>query len=286
MKTKIIDGKSIGEDIRSNLSARVQSLMDQGHRPPSLSVVLVGDDPASQVYVNHKEQACGKVGIISRSYRLPASTSEADVLAVVKDLNADPDVDGILVQLPLPAHMNKFTIINAIDPLKDVDGLTPYNQGLLAWNLPGHRPCTPAGILRLIRSRETDLTGKRAVVVGRSILVGLPVATLLTHAGATVTTVHSKTTHPQSIAKEAEILVVAAGVPGLVDQDWVKEGSIVIDVGIHRTPNGLVGDVQFDQVFETVTAITPVPGGVGPMTIAMLLSNCLDAYGHRARTSA
>ena len=230
------------------------------------------------MYVGHKEKACREVGIISKAFRLPDASSEQAVLDLVAQLNSDRDIDGILIQLPLPAHLDREKIVHKVASSKDVDGLVPENQGRLAWNLPGLRPCTPLGIIELIRSTGTTMAGKHAVVIGRSVLVGLPVAQLLLHENATVTVVHSKTVNPRDLCRQADILVVAAGKAHLVDQDWVKPGAVVIDVGIHRVDGKLTGDVDFSRVAEVAGFITPVPGGVGPMTIAMLLGNCIKAY--------
>lgn len=274
----LIDGKAIAQEIKNELKEKVAKIASSGKRVPCLSVILIGDDPASHVYVNYKEKACHQIGVTSKIVRLPASTPEKEVLSLVHQFNANDDIDGILIQLPLPKHINRTRVIRSITPHKDVDGLVPENQGLLAWNLAGLRPCTPSGIMQMLKKSDIPVEGKRVVVIGRSILVGNPVAQMLIHANATVTVVHSKTSNPDVICKEADILIVAAGKHHLVKRNWVKEGAIVVDVGIHRIGKKLRGDVDFDAVLDKVKAITPVPGGVGPMTIAMLLSNCVTAY--------
>lgn len=276
---QVIDGKKISSTVKERLKSQIEEIVSSGKRSPCLAVILCGDDPASKVYVGHKEKACKAVGIISKTYRLPATTQENEILGLIHQLNADADVDGILVQLPLPDHISKVRAIAAVDPQKDVDGLVMGNQGLLAWGLPGLRPCTPAGVMELLDSIGVDLSGKRAVVIGRSVLVGNPVAQMLMQKNATVTIVHSRTKDPMSICKEADVLVVAAGKMHLVNKDWVKQGAVVIDVGMHRKEDGkLTGDVDYESVKDVASALTPVPGGVGPMTIAMLLDNCVKAY--------
>lgn len=279
MTARLIDGKAVGEKLRNQVRQKVAAHTAAGKSPPCLAVILVGDDPASQVYVRHKEKACLEAGISSKTLRLPASTSESDLLSQIKILNQDSGVDGILPQLPMPAHIDRVKVISAIDPNKDVDGLSFYNQGRLAWNLPALRPCTPAGVMELLKHEGVNCSGKKAVVIGRSVLVGLPLQMLLVHANATVTCIHSKSTNPQAIAKTADILIAAAGAKHLVNKDWIKPGAVVIDVGIHKTDDGkLTGDVQPDDALEVASLFTPVPGGVGPMTIAMLMVNCLQAY--------
>jgi methylenetetrahydrofolate dehydrogenase (NADP+)/methenyltetrahydrofolate cyclohydrolase len=279
MSAVIVDGKAIANNLLNHIQQQVQTLTTTGNRSPKLAVMLVGDDPASQVYVSHKIKACSRVGIQSETVRLPVTTSQAEVLSIIKKLNDDSSIDGILPQLPLPKHIDRVRVIESIDPKKDVDGLSFYNQGLLNWNLPGLRPCTPFGIMKLIESTGQSIAGKRACVIGRSVLVGLPIQLMLCHAGATVTTVHSKSLHPEKIAKESDILIAAAGVKHLVTGDWVKDDSIVIDVGIHtHHDHKLTGDVLFSEAAQKAAFITPVPGGVGPMTIASLMHNCLQAY--------
>lgn len=280
--TQIIDGKLAARKIRHSLQDRIEKFQSQGARAPHLAVILVGSDPASKVYVKHKERACLEIGMTSQTLSLESSCSEAALIKLIEDLNRNPDVDGILLQLPLPKHLNKNKLIGRISAPKDVDGLGAKNQGLLALNLPGLRPCTPSGILELIKTTSVPIPGKRVAVIGRSILVGSPISKMLTHADATVWNIHSKTIQPEKICKEADIVIAAAGQAELVDEQWVKEGSIVIDVGIHRQQNGqLVGDVAFSRVQGIASHISPVPGGVGPMTIAFLLKNCMQAYEWR-----
>ena len=280
---KVIDGKAIAADIRLNLQAKVEQHLKGGSRPPALSVVLVGEDPASKIYVEFKEKACEQIGMNTQTHRLPKETGESELLALIDKLNADPSVDGILVQLPLPKQIDKLRIVGRISPIKDVDGLGAKNQGLLSLGLPGHRPCTPLGVMKLLEATEVELTGKQAAVIGRSILVGSPMVRLLTHANATVQNIHSRTLNPAAIACQADIIVAAAGVPELVKSEWVKPGAVLIDVGIHRIngSNKLVGDLAYKELEPKASHITPVPGGVGPMTIAMLLANCIQAYEWR-----
>lgn len=278
MTAQLIHGNKIADSIRQTIARDVQSYVAQGKRPPHLAVILVGDDPASHIYVHHKEKNCAKVGIKSTIFRFPASLSQTALNQKVKELNADAGVDGILVQLPLPEQLNRLEALDLISPSKDVDGLTPTNQGLMVWNRPGLYSCTPLGILELIRSTGVTIQGKLACMVGASVLVGAPTATLLTHADATVVTLHSQSTNKEALARQADILVVATGVRHLVTKEWVKKGAVVIDVGMHRDANGITGDVDFAEVKNVAGYITPVPGGVGPMTIAMLLKNCLQAY--------
>jgi len=279
MTARLIDGTAIGKKIRETVRQKILKNTGTGRRAPCLAVLLVGDDPASQVYVRHKEKACAEAGITSKTHRLPGSVTQVEVLELIKKLNQDPEVDGILPQLPMPKHIDRVAVINAISPSKDVDGLSFYNQGRLSWNLPALRPCTPAGVMELLKDQGIDCSGKHAVVIGRSVLVGLPVQLMLTHANATVTCVHSRTKNPESIAKTADILVAAAGVKHLVNKNWIKPAAVVIDVGIHRNDDGkLTGDVNPDDAKELASYFTPVPGGVGPMTIAMLMVNCLQAY--------
>lgn len=275
----IINGKDFATAIRLRLKDTISGLVKKGLRTPSLAVILVGDDPASQVYVSHKEKACAEVGILGRSFRLPKDSTESQVKDLVRSLNDDPTIDGILVQLPLPSHLSSDGVIAMIAPEKDVDGLTAMNQGLLAHGKKALVPCTPLGCVELIKAIMPTLRGKVAVVIGRSILVGSPVAKLLMQEDATVIQIHSRTKNPEELSRLGDILVVAAGKKHLVTASWVKPGAIVIDVGIHRGDDGkLTGDVDFNSVQPLAGAITPVPGGVGPMTIAMLLSNCLKAY--------
>lgn len=275
---ELIDGKALAQVVRAEVKARAEAFRATHNRAPGLHVVLVGDDPASHVYVRNKERAARKAGIEGRVHRLPAETSEADLLALIFELNGDDDIDGILVQLPLPGHLDDQTIVDAIDPAKDVDGLHPFNAGLLTVGRKGLRPCTPSGCMRMLEHIGCEPKGKRALVLGRSTLVGKPIAMMLLEKHATVTIAHSRTENIDERVREADILIAAVGRPNLVRGDWVKEGAVVIDVGINRLDDGsLTGDVDFDGAKERASFITPVPGGVGPMTIAMLLSNTVDA---------
>jgi len=278
MTATIIDGKAIAANLRKDIAQRVTALKSSGITP-GLAVILVGDDPASHVYVGNKIKACAEVGIESFEHRMPANSTDSDIRHVIKNLNANPAVHGILLQLPLPAHIDSDPLIQLIAPEKDVDGLTFVNQGkLVAWDETGMVPCTPQGSLRLIKSVRQDLTGLNAVVIGRSLLFGKPMAQLLIAENCTVTTAHSKTQNLPQVCAQADILVAAVGRAGLVKADWVKPGAIVIDVGINRLDSGkLAGDVDFENVAKAAGAITPVPGGVGPMTIACLLQNTLKS---------
>ncbi|MEM9727229.1 MAG: bifunctional methylenetetrahydrofolate dehydrogenase/methenyltetrahydrofolate cyclohydrolase FolD [Myxococcota bacterium] len=275
---ELIDGKALAKEVRAEVKTRAEAFAAKYGRAPGLHVVLVGDDPASQVYVRNKERAAGKVGIAGEVHRLPAETTEADLLALVGKLNAASDIDGILVQLPLPDHLDDQTIVDAIDPGKDVDGLHPFNAGLLTVGRKGLRPCTPSGCMRMLSHVGCDPKGKRALVLGRSTLVGKPIALMLLEKHATVTVAHSRTENLDERVREADIVVAAVGRPNLVKGDWIKEGAVVIDVGINRLDDGtLTGDVDFEGAASRASHITPVPGGVGPMTIALLLSNTVDA---------
>ena len=274
MTARLIDGKAVAADLRRSIAARVAAL---GFRP-GLRVVRVGEDPASGVYVRNKDKAAQEVGFDSATLHLPAATTEAELLAVVAQLNADPAVDGILVQLPLPAQIRAEVVISAVAPEKDVDGFHPLNAGRLASGQPGLVPCTPKGVMHLLRAAGCSLPGARAVVLGRSNIVGRPMAQLLLAADCTVTIVHSRTRDLPAECRRAEILIAAVGRPEMVRGDWVSEGATVIDVGINRLADGrLVGDVDFAGASTHAEAITPVPGGVGPMTIACLLENTLEA---------
>jgi len=277
MSARIIDGKAVAAEVRERVAAEVVAFEAERGRTPVLVTVIVGDDPASEVYVAGKHRACEQVGIRSSHHGLPAGTTERELLALVEKLNAVQDVDGILVQLPVPEQIDPDEIVAAIDPGKDVDGLTPVNAGRLAQGMPGLVSCTPAGVMELLRHEEVELEGAEAVVVGRSKLVGVPVSRLLVAANATVTMCHSRTRDLAGVCRRADVLVAAVGVPRLLGGDAVKPGAVVIDVGINRTEGGLVGDVDFDAAAELAAAITPVPGGVGPMTVAMLLVNTLAA---------
>ncbi len=273
----ILDGKAVARVVRAEATRDVDALRARG-LVPGLATVLVGDDPASRVYVGTKERACAEVGIQSFGSRLPATASTAELLRLVDDLNARPDVHGILVQLPLPDAIDSDAVIQAIAPAKDVDGLTAISQGRLLAGLPGLRPCTPLGIMRLIAETACELRGAQAVVIGRSLLVGKPVALLLLERHATVTICHSRSRDLAAIVGGADVVVAAVGRPAMVLGDWIKEGAVVIDVGINRSASGaLVGDVEFARARERAAWITPVPGGVGPMTVAMLLANTVAA---------
>lgn len=273
----IIDGKKISDEIKDELKLRVEKLREEG-RLPSLAVVLVGDDPASKVYVANKKKACEYIGIKSLSYELPEQTSQEELLALVGKLNNDPAVSGILVQLPLPEHIDEEAVINAISPAKDVDGFHPLNVGKLSVGEKGMVSCTPAGVIELLKRSGISIEGKECVIIGRSNIVGKPMALLMLKENATVTVCHSRTKNLKEVAKRADILIVAMGKPRFINRDYVKEGAVVIDVGMHRDENNkLCGDVDFNDLLEHAGAITPVPGGVGPMTIAMLMKNCVEA---------
>ena len=277
MAAKVIDGKAVAAEVRARVAKDVESLSGDLGRPPGLATVLVGDDPASAIYVRRKREACEEVGIASHHHEPPGDVSQEDLVALIVELNANDEVDGILCQLPLPDHLDADAIVNALDPGKDVDGLTPISAGRLARNEPGLVPCTPLGVMELLSSAGVDPSGREAVIVGRSNLVGKPLYSLLLGANATVTTCHSRTADLGEVCRRAEILVAAAGKPKLVTGEMVRPGATVIDVGTNRTDDGLVGDVDFDGAAEVAGAITPVPGGVGPMTIAMLLANTVQA---------
>lgn len=281
MTARIIDGKDTAARVRRELAGRVGELVAGTGVTPGLAVILAGDDPASAIYVRNKEKAAGEIGIRSSVVRLPAGVSQAELLGIIDGLNRDPGVHGILVQAPVPAGLDFEAIVLAIDPAKDVDGFHPLNMGLLARGFPGRIPgriaCTPKGVMRLLRESGIDPAGRHAVVVGRSTIVGRPMSLLLLAADATVTICHRATRDLGALTRTADILVVAAGRPGMITADMVKPGAAVIDVGMNRTAGGLVGDVDFAGVRETAGWITPVPGGVGPMTVAMLLENTVEA---------
>ncbi|NVK44601.1 MAG: bifunctional methylenetetrahydrofolate dehydrogenase/methenyltetrahydrofolate cyclohydrolase FolD [Oceanospirillaceae bacterium] len=278
MTAHIIDGKRIAAEVRQQVADGVQQRLAAGKRAPCLAVVLVGDDSASQVYVRNKKNACKEVGIESLSFDLPASTSQQQLLDLVDQLNANADVDGILVQLPLPEQLEANEILERIRPDKDVDGFHPFNLGRLAQRLPALRPCTPKGVMKLLDSTGVELHGKEAVVVGASNIVGRPMSLELLLAGCTVTTTHRFTRNLDKHVGRAEIVVVGVGIPGLVKGEWIKPGAVVIDVGINRLDDGqLVGDVEYSAAAERASWITPVPGGVGPMTVACLMENTLEA---------
>jgi methylenetetrahydrofolate dehydrogenase (NADP+)/methenyltetrahydrofolate cyclohydrolase len=281
MTAQLIDGKTIAANLRQQIAQRVTERRQQGKRAPGLAVILVGNDPASQVYVSHKRKDCEEVGFLSQAYDLPASTSQAELLALIDRLNEDTNIDGILVQLPLPQHLDASLLLEHIRPDKDVDGFHPYNIGRLAQRMPLLRPCTPKGIITLLQSTGVDLYGMHAVVVGASNIVGRPMAMELLLAGCTVTITHRFTKDLPGHVAAADIVVVAAGKPGLVKGEWIKEGAIVIDVGINRQHDGkLIGDVVYETALSRAGWITPVPGGVGPMTRACLLENTLHAAEH------
>jgi len=277
MTAQIIDGKKISSDIRAEVALDVKKMQEEHGVTPGLAVVLVGEDPASQVYVSNKEKACQEVGFNSIKHELPADTGEDDLMRLVDELNGRDDVHGILVQLPLPDQIDEERVLLNIDPDKDVDGFHPMNVGRLAVGAPVFVSCTPAGVIELLKRSGTEMEGANAVVVGRSNIVGKPVALLLLEENCTVTICHSRTRDLAAVCREADVLVAAVGVPEMIKGDWIKEGATVIDVGINRTEDGLVGDVEFAAAGERARAITPVPGGVGPMTIAMLMKNTLRA---------
>lgn len=275
--TKIIDGKMISTMIKDECKERVATYKAEG-KEICLAVIQVGNDPASSVYVNNKKKACEYIGINSLSYELPEETTQDELIALVEELNGRADVNGILVQLPVPKHIDDNAIIKAIDPRKDVDGFHPQSVGALCIGQPGFVSCTPAGIIELLKRSDVDICGKNCVVIGRSNIVGKPMALLMLRENATVTVAHSKTQNLKEICKQADILIVAIGKPKFIDASYIKEGAVVIDVGIHRNEdNKLCGDVEYESASEVASAITPVPGGVGPMTIAMLMKNCVDS---------
>lgn len=283
MQPQILDGKALAEKIQKGLKSEIDKLTPQLGRPPGLAVLMVGDNPASAVYVRNKEKSCAKVGIASYGQHFPAETTQTELEGIIDQLNQDPKVDGILVQLPLPGHLNAVALLNKIAPDKDADGLHPLNMGRLLRDEPGLRSCTPAGVMTLLAEYQVDLVGKQAIVIGRSILVGKPLALMLLAADATVTLAHSHTQDLKSLTRQADIVVAAAGKINLVDAEMVKPGAIIVDVGISRQVEAsgkskLVGDVDFAGVVPMAKAITPVPGGVGPMTVAMLLQNTVYSY--------
>ena len=273
--TQIIDGKKISKEIKDELKEKVSALAAEGIEK-CLAVIQVGADPASSVYVNNKKKACEYIGIRSLAYELPAETTEEELLELIRELNGRADVDGMIVQLPLPAQINEERVLLAIDPAKDVDGFHPMSVGNLSIGRPGFVSCTPAGIIQLLKRSGIEISGKECVVIGRSNIVGKPMGMLLLRENGTVTICHSRTKDLRQVCKRADILVVAIGKPLFIDETYVKEGAVVIDVGIHRDENNkLCGDVDFERVAPHCSAITPVPGGVGPMTIDMLMSNCV-----------
>ncbi len=281
--TRLISGKELAQTRRQQLAQAIESRFESSGKRPGLAVVQVGDHPASTVYVTNKEKACQSVGIRSCLYRLPQETSQQELLALIDTLNQEASIHGILCQLPLPAQIDPFTVICAIDPAKDVDGFHPINAGLLALDRQAFVPCTPLAVVALLKSAQVQLVGSHCVIVGRSHIVGKPLAQLMLQEQATVTVAHSRTRDLAALCRQAQVLVAAAGRPGLITADHVQPGAAVIDVGINRTPEGkLVGDVAFDAVFDKAGVITPVPGGVGPMTIALLLQNTFDAFLRQA----
>ncbi len=280
--TVVVDGKALAQTLRNELAAEIAALVVAGHRPPCLAVVLVGDNPASLSYIKGKRRACERAGMASQEHNLAADATQEDVVEMVASLNRDPHVDGILVQLPLPKPLDAAPVIQAIDPAKDVDGLHPENAGRLFAGLPGLRPCTPLGILEVLDRHGVALAGANAVVIGRSVLVGKPVALLLLERNATVTICHSRTRDLAAVVREADVVVAAAGTPLLVKGDWIRPGAAVIDLGVNMVGGEQVGDVDFDAALGVASLLTPSRGGVGPMTITMLLRNTLAAY--RART--
>lgn len=281
--TMIIDGKAISQQIKDELKEKAAQLKAEGTEV-TLAVIQVGADPASCVYVRNKKKGCEYIGINSLSYELPEETTQEELLALIGELNERKDVNGILVQLPLPGHIDEDTVIRAIDPLKDVDGFHPQSVGALSIGQPGFVSCTPAGIIQLLKRSGIEIAGKECVVLGRSNIVGKPMALLLLRENATVTIAHSKTKNLQEVTKRADILIVAVGKPKMITKEYVKEGAVVIDVGINRdAENKLCGDVDYEDAAPVCSAITPVPGGVGPMTIAMLLNNCIESVGLQSK---
>lgn len=278
MTASIISGTQIAKQIKSEISSQIQQHISQGKRSPGLAVILVGADPASQIYVANKRKSCEETGISSKSFDLPTETTESELLALIAQLNQDESVDGILVQLPLPAHIDSTKVIEAIAPNKDVDGFHPYNVGRLCQRIPTLRSCTPYGIVELLKSTGVDVRGKNAVIVGASNIVGRPMSMELLILGCTVTVTHRFTQNLEEHVRNADLVVVAVGKPHLVKGEWIKDGAIVIDVGINRVDGKIVGDIEFDVAKEKASFITPVPGGVGPMTVAMLMKNTLQAY--------
>ena len=278
MTAQIISGTQLASQIKSNVAQQISQYVAQGKRAPGLAVILVGADPASQVYVGSKRKSCAEIGITSKSYDLPETTTEQALLELIKELNQDNTVDDILVQLPLPKHIDSTKVIEQISPEKDVDGFHPYNVGRLCQRIPTLRACTPYGVMKLLETTGISFYGKHAVIVGASNIVGRPMALELLLAGCTVTVTHRFTEDLASHIRQADILVVAVGKPKFIKGEWIKEGAVVVDVGINRLEGKLVGDVEFDIAAQRASYITPVPGGVGPMTVAMLMQNTLSAY--------
>ena len=278
MTAQIISGTQLASQIKSNVAQQISQYIAQGKRAPGLAVILVGADPASQVYVGSKRKSCAEIGIVSKSYDLPETTTEQALLELIEELNQDAEVNGILVQLPLPKHIDSTKVIEQISPEKDVDGFHPYNVGRLCQRIPTLRACTPYGVMKLLETTGISFYGKHAVIVGASNIVGRPMALELLLAGCTVTVTHRFTEDLASHIRQADILVVAVGKPKFVKGEWIKEGAVVVDVGINRLEGKLVGDVEFEVAAQRASYITPVPGGVGPMTVAMLMQNTLSAY--------
>ena len=278
MTAQIISGTQLASQIKSNVAQQISQYVAQGKRAPGLAVILVGADPASQVYVGSKRKSCAEIGIVSKSYDLPETTTEQALLELIEELNQDAEINGILVQLPLPKHIDSTKVIEQISPEKDVDGFHPYNVGRLCQRIPTLRACTPYGVMKLLETTGISFYGKHAVIVGASNIVGRPMALELLLAGCTVTVTHRFTEDLASHIRQADILVVAVGKPKFIKGEWIKEGAVVVDVGINRLEGKLVGDVEFDVAAQRASYITPVPGGVGPMTVAMLMQNTLSAY--------
>lgn len=279
MTAQVISGSALAKSVKAEVAQKIEQHIAQGKRAPGLAVILVGANPASQVYVGSKRKSCDELGIVSKSYDLPETTMEIDLLKLIDQLNADESIDGILVQLPLPKHIDSTKVIERIAPHKDVDGFHPYNVGRLCQRIPTLRACTPYGVMKLLETTGINLHGQHAVIVGASNIVGRPMALELLLAGCTVTVTHRFTKELEHHVRQADILVVAVGKPEFIDGDWVKDGAIVIDVGINRCEDGkLRGDIQYDKATKHAAFITPVPGGVGPMTVAMLMFNTLLAY--------
>ncbi|MBN6075641.1 bifunctional methylenetetrahydrofolate dehydrogenase/methenyltetrahydrofolate cyclohydrolase FolD [Aggregatibacter actinomycetemcomitans] len=278
MTAQIISGTELSSQIKTQITRQIVHYVEQGKRSPGLAVILVGADPASQVYVGSKRRSCAEVGIISKSYDLPENTPEQELLGIIEHLNQDKDVDGILVQLPLPKHIDSTKVIEKISSEKDVDGFHPYNVGRLCQRIPTLRACTPYGVMKLLETTGIAFHGKHAVIVGASNIVGRPMALEFLLAGCTVTVTHRFTEDLAHHVRQADIIVVAVGKPRFIKGEWIKEGAVVVDVGINRIDGKLVGDVEFDVAAERAAYITPVPGGVGPMTVAMLMENTLSAY--------
>ncbi|MFD0966297.1 bifunctional methylenetetrahydrofolate dehydrogenase/methenyltetrahydrofolate cyclohydrolase FolD [Seminibacterium arietis] len=278
MKAEVLSGTLLSKQIKSEIAVKIQHHIAQGKRKPGLAVILVGADPASQIYVGSKRKSCEEIGIYSKSYDLPEETSQIELLELIDKLNHDDTIDGILVQLPLPQHIDTTAVIEKISPEKDVDGFHPYNVGRLCQRIPTLRACTPYGVMKLLETTKLDFHGKHAVIVGASNIVGRPMALELLLAGCTVTVTHRFTVDLEKHVKQADILVVAVGKPHFISGEWIKEGAVVIDVGINRVEGKLKGDIQYEVASQKAAFITPVPGGVGPMTVAMLMQNTLTSY--------